>query len=342
MRAIGDSVLKPLRSPAPSPAEHPSAPIPVQGPGLGSTIRVRLGETGLSVFPLILGAGEFGWNVDSAVSDEILDAYRARGGNAVHVADGDAGGRSEHIVGHWMRTRGARDDTVVTVRVGGSPDHPGLGSVNLIRAVESTLGRLGTDRIDVLYLDATTDAVTPLEDTLATAEWLIDSGKVRALGSRGHTPTQLIEARILSSAGYPRLTVLDVPYNILRRGAVEGDVRLIADAQDIALTPSSPLEHGYLAGAHRTRTGLGATVRASQLVSSMNRRGARVLRVLDRIARELNVPDAAVAIGWLLSQRVVAAPIANVSAVAHVDQLVQGVGVALGRAQLADIARAAQ
>src|SRR5690606_13450244 len=123
------------------------------------------------------------------------------------------------------------------------PDNPGLGAVNLVRAVEASLTRLRADRIDVLYLDATGDKTTTLEDTLATAEWLIESGKVRTLGTIGYTATQLVEARIFSSAGYPRITVLDVPFNVVRRNDFDSDLRLVVGAQGIAVTPSHALEH---------------------------------------------------------------------------------------------------
>ncbi len=323
-------------------APHPSAPIPVQGTPLGAAMRVPLGETGARVFPLILGGAEFGWHVDLTAAHAILDAYRERGGNAVKASDADAAGRSEYIIGEWMARRRARDSTVLCVRVGTNPDHPGLGSVNLIRSVEASLTRLQTDRIDVLYLDATAEAQTPLEDTLATAEWLIEAGKVRALGSVGHTPAQLVEARILSSAGYPRFSALSVPFNVLRQGAFDQDLRLVAGAQGIAVTPSQPLEHGYLSGMHRTRSQVAASVRGSQLAAAMNRRGQRTLRAMDRIAAELSIPTSAVAIAWLLAQRTVVAPVVNAYAVQHVAELVQGVGVKLSRAQLAEIAKAAQ
>jgi aryl-alcohol dehydrogenase-like predicted oxidoreductase len=323
-------------------ADHPSAPIPVQGPGVGDGVRVALGETGLAIFPLFLGGGEFGWHVDSGASNGILDAYVARGGNALNTSDGYSSGRSEHIIGQWMRARALRDELVVGVRVGNHPDHSGLSSVNLIRSVEASLTRLQTDRIDVLYLDASSDTVTALEDTLATADWLVETGKVRAVGAFGHTAAQLVEARIMASAGYPRLTVLDVPYNILRRTEFDGDVRLVAGAQNIAVTPSQALEHGYLAGAYRSRARMGSTVRGAQLAAAMNRRGARTLRALDRIGDELSVPPAAVAIAWLLAQRVVVAPIVNVFAVSHVEEIMQGVGVRLSRTHLAEIARASE
>jgi aryl-alcohol dehydrogenase-like predicted oxidoreductase len=321
---------------------HPSAPIPVQGPSVGSNIRVPLGESGSHVFPLILGAAEFGWNVDLESSHAILDTYAELGGNAVHTADSYSSGRSEHIIGQWLHSRGLRDDIVLTVRVGGHADNPGLGPVNLIRAVEASLTRLRTDRIDVLSLDATTDPGSSLEDTLATAEWLVDTGKVRALGAYGYTAAQLVEARIFSSAGYPRITVLDVPFNVLRRHEFDADLRLVAGAQGMAVTPSHALEHGFLAGRQRSKIRGALSVRGAQLAANLNRRGSRTLRALDAVGADLGVPDAAVAVAWLLSQRLVTAPIVNAYAPQHVEELVQGVGVRLSRSQLADIGRASE
>lgn len=320
------------------PHTHPSAPIPVQGPPLGAAVRVPLGETGLSVFPLMLGGAEFGWNVDMAASHGILDTYRSLGGNAVHTADGFASGRSEHIIGTWMRSRRVRDDVVIAVRVGTHPDHAGLDPVNLVRAVESSLRRLDTDRIDVLYLDASEGGAV-VEDALATAEWLVDTGKARSIGAYALTAEQLVEARILASAGYPRIAVLDAPYNVLHRQGFDGDLRLVAEAQGMAVTPSHALAHGYLSGKRRARADVGRSVRGAQLAGSMNRRGTRTLRVLDSVGAELGVPAAAVAVAWLLAQRVVAAPIVNAFAPDHVRECVQGVGVRLTRAQLAEIAR---
>ena len=328
---------------APAPGNvHPSAPIPVQGPPLGQGVRVKLGETGAEIFPLILGGAEFGWNVDLESSHDIMDAYVERGGNAVHTADSFAGGRSEHIIGQWLHSRGLRDEVTLAVRVGGHPDNPGLGSVSLVRAVEASLARLMTDRIDVLYLDATSDRGAVLEDTLATAEWLVESGKVRAVGAYGYTAAQLVEARILSSAGYPRITVLDAPYNLLRREEFNGDLRLVAGAQAMAFTPSHALEHGFLAGGHRTRPSVVRSVRGAQLTANLNRRGGRALRALDAVGAELGLPDAAVAVAWLLAQKVVTAPIVNAVAPGNVVELIQGVGARLSRAHLADIARAVE
>ncbi|MEN2737887.1 aldo/keto reductase [Microbacterium sp. X-17] len=318
---------------------HPSGPIPI---ALARPPRVPLGESGFDVFPLVLGGAEFGWNADQATSHRILDAFLARGGTMIHTSDSYTGGRSEHIIGSWLAQRGMRDDVVVSTRVGTHPDNPGLGPVPLVRAVEGSLTRLGTDRIDVLYLDAVAGGDARLEDILATVDWLVGSGKVRAIAACGLSAEKLVEARILSSAGYPRITVIDVPYNILQQDEFASDLRLVVGAQGIAVTPSHALAHGFLAGVHRSRTAPVLSVRGAQRAASLTRRGARVLRALDAIAAEKGVAVAAVAVAWLLSQRAITAPIVNAHAVAHVHELADGVAVRLSRSQLSDIARAAE
>lgn len=323
-----------------SEAMHPSAPIPVIGPGVGESIRVSLGDSGVNTFPLMLGAAEFGWNVDLETSHAILDRYVDFGGNAVHTADGYSGGRSEHIIGQWLRSRGLRDRTVLSVRIGAHADNPGLGSVNLVRAVEGSLTRLDVERIDVVYLDATLDQTTNLEDILATVEWLRDAGKIGTVGAFRFSPERLVEARILASAGYPRFEVLDEPYNLIRRESFEGDLRLVAGAQNLAVTPSHALEHGFLSGRHRSKAHVSRGVRGDQLRGNLNRRGTRILRALDQIATEVDAPVAAVSIAWLLAQRTIAAPIVNSFATEHVDELMQGAGISLTRTQIADLTRA--
>lgn len=328
---------------APPPSrlsQHPSAPIPVVGPGVGASIRVPLGESGIPVFPLMLGTGEFGWNVDQAVAGAILDRFVEFGGNAVHTADGFSGGRSEYFVGTWLRRRGNRDRVVIGARVGAHADNVGLGSVSLVRAVEASLTRLGTDYIDVLYLDASLDDGSALEDALATVEWLRDAGKIRAVGAYRFSPERVVEARILAAAGYPRIEVIDEPYNLLRRLPFEGDLRLVARAQNLAVTPSHALEHGFLSGRHRSKSDAGQSVRGEQLREHINRRGIRILRALDSIATGLGAPVAAVAVAWLLAQHQVVAPIVNAFATSHVDELVQGAGIALTRSQLSELNRA--
>lgn len=316
--------------------EHPSAPLPVVDAPLASEIRVPFGETGLNIFPVILGGGEFAWGADDKASQLILDRFADLGGNALHTSDTFASGRSELIIGRWLRRTGVRDRMVLTSRIGGHPDNRGLDSVNLVRAVEASLQRLGVDTLDVLYLDGSDDR-THLEDTLATADWLVEAGKIRALGAASFTPERLVEARILSAAGYPRIDIVAVPHNILRRQDFHTDMRLVTSAQSIAVTPTHPLEHGFLSGVYRTRAQIEMGVRGTQHRAHMNRRGTRVLRVLDGIAEELRTTHAAVALAWLLGQRGITAPIASAFTPRHVDEFVRAAGVHLSRGHLSEL-----
>ena len=271
-------------------------------------MRVALGESGPEVFPLILGGAEFGWNVDLESSHEILDRYVELGGNTVHTADAYSAGRSEHIIGQWIRSRGLRDDVVLAVRVGGHADNPGLGPVNLVRAVEASLTRLGTDRIDVLYLDAHA-ARTRRSKTRSRRPSGSSKRARRGRSARSASPPRSSSRHASWHPPATRASRCSTrPYNVLRRQEFEGDVRLVASAQNVAVTPSHALEHGFLSGRHRQRSRLGHTVRGAQMVGSLNRRGTRTLRALDAVAAELQVPDAAVAVAWLLAQKTVVAP----------------------------------
>src|SRR5690349_18309430 len=108
--------------------------------------------TDLDVSPLNLGGNVFGWTADEARSFEVLDAYRAAGGNFVDTADvypiwapGCSGGESETIIGRWMRSRGCRDQMVIATKVCAHPDYRGLSAGNIRAAVDASLRRLDTD-----------------------------------------------------------------------------------------------------------------------------------------------------------------------------------------------------
>ena len=147
-------------STAPAPRTNfglDTSPMPVLDPSLELTRPLpfiaprRLGESDLVVYPLALGGSVFGWTADGDASLAVLDRYHALGGNFVDTADNYAGGRSEVLIGTWMRQRRNRDSLVVATKVGRHLDNPGLSSVSIVRAVEASLERLQTDHIDVLY-----------------------------------------------------------------------------------------------------------------------------------------------------------------------------------------------
>jgi len=313
------------------PAIESTGPLPIIAPR-------RIGESDLAVYPLSLGASVFGWTADGDTSLAILDRFAALGGNFIDTADSYVGGRSEVLIGTWMRQRRSRDRMVVATKVGRHQENPGLGSVSIVRAVEASLERLQTDRIDLLYFHDD-DPETPLEDSLATAEWLIESGKVRYLAASNFTADRLIEARILASSGLPKFVAIQNQYNLMHRTEFESAPRIVAAAQGLGVMPYYALANGFLTGKYRTKSDLTAGARSVRASAYVNRRGQRVLAVLDRIAAEHGVAPASVALAWLLAKRTIVAPVASASRPEQVEPLMVAAGIRLTRSQMLDLDR---
>lgn len=301
----------------------------------------RIGESDLAVYPLSLGASVFGWTADGDTSLAILDRFTALGGDFIDTADSYVGGRSEVLIGKWMRERRNRDDLVVATKVGRHHENPGLGSVSIVRAVEASLERLQTDRIDLLYFHDD-DPEVPLEDSLATAEWLIESGKVRYLAASNFSADRLIEARVLASAGLPKFVAIQTQYNLMHRAEFESALRIVAAAQGLAVMPYYALANGFLTGKYRSKSDLSADARSVRASAYVNRKGMRVLAVLDRISAEHGVSPASVAIAWLLAKRTIVAPVASASRPEQVDGLMIAAGIRLTRAQMLELDRVSE
>jgi aryl-alcohol dehydrogenase-like predicted oxidoreductase len=296
-----------------------------------------LGRTGLRVHPLCLGGNVFGWAADATASDAVLDAYAGAGGNFLDTAEcysgwapGNSGGESETIIGDWMRRRGNRDRMVVASKVGatmqGGPMANGLRPERIREAVEGSLRRLQTERIDLYYAHYE-DPQTPQDETLGAFDELVREGLVGAIGASNHSPGQLREALAISDReGLARYQVLQPHYNLLERDIYEGELAEIAAAEGIATCPYYALARGFLTGKYRPGQPLPESVRASGVArTAMNERGLRLLAALDEVAASHGATPAQVALGWLLAQPTVGAPIASAT---RPEQVLDLVGVA--------------
>jgi aryl-alcohol dehydrogenase-like predicted oxidoreductase len=301
----------------------------------------RLGETDLAVYPLALGTEALAGAADADAAQAVLDRYMQLGGNLVVTSDAHARGLGNAIVGGWMHRRDVRESIMLDLRVGAGEESPGLGQVNLVRSVESALRRLATDRVDVLTLEGP-DANVALSDTLATVEWLMDTGKVRFVAFSGFSAESLMEARVLSSFGLPKVAAIEVPYNLMNRGPFEGDLRIVSAAQSLGVLPVQPLAHGYLAGAYRSRSDLDAAARVAGVAGYLGRRGHRVRQVLERVAAEHEKSMATISIAWLLAKRGVVAPVVNVASAVQVDALMAACSVSLSRSDMLELDRASE
>jgi aryl-alcohol dehydrogenase-like predicted oxidoreductase len=198
-------------------------------------IKRKLGQSGLSIAPLVLGGNVFGWNVDEQTGFRLLDAFVDHGFNAIDTADvystwapGNSGGESEAMIGRWLKARpGMRDRVVIFTKVGsdmGGPGQKGLSRRWILQAAENSLHRLGTDVIG-LYFAHRPDPDTPQEETLSAFGSLLQAGKIRSIGASNFDADQLREALALSGSGLPRYTVLQPEYNLYDRSGFEGPLQ---------------------------------------------------------------------------------------------------------------------
>jgi aryl-alcohol dehydrogenase-like predicted oxidoreductase len=314
--------------------ETPASGVSTVRPGLR-----RLGESDLRVFPLAIGGNVFGWTADSEATDRILDGYRDRGGNFIDTADSYASGRSELMIGNWMRRRHDRADIVLATKVGKSFDNPGVSEAAIGRAVDASLARLQTDYIDLLYLHID-DANVPFEETLLAADEQVRAGKVRYLGVSDHSGNRMVEARVIAAQlELMPLVAMQSHYNLVHRFSYEGTIAHVAAQQRLGVMPRFGLAGGFLAGNYRTKADLGRHGRGADAARYLHRRGLRVLASLDRIAADHRVAPATVAIAWLLTKPQVVAPVVSASHPDQVADLVAATALQLTRHQVGELDR---
>jgi aryl-alcohol dehydrogenase-like predicted oxidoreductase len=305
-----------------------------------SVVRNRkVGLSELSVFPVAMSGNVFGWTADDETTNDILDSYVSQGGNFVDTADSYAAGRSEIMIGNWMRKRRNRDRIVVATKVGKSLDNPGLKARVLTRAVNASLERLGTAHIDLLYLHID-DVSVEFDETLLAVDELIRAGKVRYFGGSDHTGNRLIEARIASAQlGVAPMVALQNHYNLVHREEYEGDLAHVAARQGLGVMPRFALASGFLTGKYRQKSDLAKNERGGEVAKLLTRRGLRILAALDGVAAAHDTSVASVALAWLLTKPNVVAPVVSASKPEQVLDLTSAAGLQLTRHQIADLDR---
>jgi aryl-alcohol dehydrogenase-like predicted oxidoreductase len=288
---------------------------------------VKIGSSDLDVSRLCLGGNVFGWTADPDTSFAVLDAYVAAGGNFVDTADsyfwrkpGNSGGESEAIIGDWMASRGNRDAVVVATKVGSWPERPGLSAANITAAVEDSLRRLRTDRIDLYYAHKD-DPDTAQEETADAFDRLVRAGKVRAIGASNFTAERLRSALEISARdGLASYVALQPHYNLMERDEYESSLAPLLASEGLAGLPYYALAKGFLTGKYRPDTTVDS-VRSEGALAYLDDRGRSVLAALDEIAAGHEVPVAAVALAWLADQPTVTAPIASARTPAQLADL---------------------
>ena len=274
-----------------------------------------LGRTGVQVSKVALGAMSFGGDSDEATSAQVWRAAREAGVNFIDTADVYNDGRSEEIVGRLMR--GERDDIVLATKAyfptGKGPNARGSSRYHLVRAVEASLRRLATDRIDVFYLHRFDD-VTALDESLRALDDLVRAGKILYPACSNFAAWQVAQALGMAALhGFAPLVAIQPMYNLVKRTA-EIEILPMAQQLGVAVVPYSPTGGGLLTGKYSGANRPEHSRLVAWKMYAERYSDPQMFDIADRftaLARELGHHPVTVALAWVASHPAVTSVLAG-------------------------------
>lgn len=294
----------------------------------------KLGNTGIVVSELALGTMYFHDETPEADAFAILDGFVEAGGTLIDTSDVYVGSLAEQVIGRWRAAR-PHDitDRVVQATKGRfsastDPNDVGLSRRHLSRALDASLRRLGVDTIDLYQLHAS-DMQTPVAETLTFLNDAVRAGKIHYVGLSNFTGWQLqLMVSTAQALGVPVPVSIQSQYSLLSR-EIEWEIVPCALHNELSLLPWSPLAGGFLAGKYQRGGTPAADTRAGsqkdlyQWVSADYAKSDRNWNTIDavaRIAQEIGVTPAQVALSWLVNRPGVAAPIFGARTLAQLHE----------------------
>jgi 1-deoxyxylulose-5-phosphate synthase len=310
---------------------------------------VNVGRSGLLVSRLCLGTMIFGSQLDEAKAFAVMDRGVELGIDFFDTADvypvppaPDTWGRTEEIVGRWLRSRGTPITlaTKCVARVGPGANDLGGSRKHVIEACEASLRRLQQERIDLYYLHHS-DLGAPMEETLEALDRLVQDGKVHYVGVSNFEAWQLgLAMSLAAERRLARIAIVQPRYNLLNR-TYERELLPLCRAAGIGVAPYNPLGAGMLTGKYRrgdeppadSRFGLGNYGRMYQQ-RYWSDRMFDVVETVTAVGQEVGASAAAVAVAWLLAQPDVSSPIVGASRPEQLDDSLRALEVRLSREHL--------
>ncbi len=309
----------------------------------------RLGHSGLRVPALSFGTATFGggndfvraWGAtDTAGASRLIDLCLDHGVSMFDTADVYSNGLAEQILGQAIAGKRARllISTKATFPTGDGPNDYGSSRQHLLDTIDGSLKRLGTDYIDLLQLHGQ-DYNTPVEETLATLDQLVRSGKIRYIGASNFSGWFLMKSLAVADRyGYPRHVAHQVYYSLLNRD-YEWELAPLGRDQGVGAVIWSPLGWAKLTGAIRRGQPAKPGTRAHDIAgtgpSYDDERLFRIIDALDAIARETGKTIPQVALNWLLQRPTVASIIIGARNEQQLVDNLGAIGWALTPAQVA-------
>jgi len=298
-----------------------------------------LGRTGLRVSPLCFGTMSFGGDADEETSAELYKAVREAGINFLDCANVYSQGRSEEILGRLMAHE--RGELIVTTKchgpVGPGPNDRGASRRHVTDAVEASLKRLGTDRVEVLFLHRWDDD-TPVEETLRALEDLVRSGKVLHLGASNWAAWQVQKALGIADINrWKRIDVIQPMYSLVKRQA-EVEILPQAAAAGLGVITYSPVGGGLLSGKYFTGSNRGRLVdnpRYARRYSDPVQRATA--EKFATFAKAAGAHPVTLAVAWAAGNPAVTSPIIGARSVEQLRPSLDALGYGMTRDMRAEI-----
>jgi aryl-alcohol dehydrogenase (NADP+) len=312
---------------------------------------VNLGKAGVKVSRICLGAMTYGskkwreWVLEEEEGRPFIRRALELGINFFDTADMYSDGVSEEILGRALKDfGGSRDRVVIATKVfnpmGDDPNQRGLSRKHIRHAIDDSLRRLGTDYVD-LYQIHRLDYATPMEETLEALDDVVKEGKALYIGASSMFAWQF--AKMLYKAdemGLTRFVSMQNHYNLVYREE-EREMIPLCREEGIGVIPWSPLARGFLVG-NRRKEDFGETVRSKTdpFAHGLYYQPAdfAVVERVSEIARARGVPNAQVALAWILQQPGVTAPIVGASKMQHLEDAVAALSLKLDERELQALA----
>jgi len=307
---------------------------------------IRFGNTGMTVSRLCLGTMTYGeptdrwpWALNEEQSRPFIKKALELRINFFDTADVYTAGASERVVGKALKDFAKRDEIILATKVfnpmGPGPNDKGLSRKHIMSAIDASLQRLGTDYVD-LYQIHRWDYNTPIAETMEALHDVVKAGKARYIGASSMFSWQFAQALYTSDLhGWTRFVSMQPHYNLVYREEEREMIPLCID-QKIAVIPWSPLARGLLTGKRskeRNETDRAKTDEFGKKLYS-NDTDFDIVNRLTAVAEKRGLPNAQIALAWMLQKPGITAPIIGASKPGHLEDAVAALSVKLSDDEL--------
>jgi len=300
---------------------------------------VRFGNTGMTVSRLCLGTMTYGtpterwpWALNEEQSRPFIKKALELGINFFDTADVYTAGASEEVVGRALKDFAKRDEYVLATKVfnpmGTSPNQKGLSRKHIMSAIDASLKRLDTDYVD-LYQIHRWDYNTPIEETMEALHDVVKAGKARYIGASSMFSWQFAQSLYVADLhGWTRFVSMQPHYNLLYREEEREMLPLCKD-QKIAVIPWSPLARGVLTRTSKERNDTERAQTDNFGKTLYQDKDMQIVDSVTAIAKKHGVPNAQIALAWMLTKPEITSPIIGASKPGHLEDAVAALKVKL-------------